>query len=111
MNFNDNIRGPGYFKINKSLLLETDYQNIIQKSINKTVLNNKNSNPNTLWEIIKGNIRNETIKYAAYKKKTDNENEHNLKSEIKNNEQTINSTTDTKQIEETKNNQMKINQN
>ena len=33
---------------------------------------NKNANPNTLWEILKGSIRNESIKYASYKKKEQN---------------------------------------
>ena len=67
MNFNTNRRGPGYFKLNNSLLLNTEYQNIIKTSITETALHNKDAKPNILWEVIKGNIRNETIKYAAYK--------------------------------------------
>ena len=35
-----------------------------------------------MWEVIKGNIRNETIKYAAYKKKIDNEYENQIKLKI-----------------------------
>ena len=60
-------RGPGYFKLNNSLLLDTSYQTIIKRSISETALINIDSNPNTLWEIIKGNIRNETIRYATIK--------------------------------------------
>ena len=71
-------KGPGYFKLNNSLLLETEYQTIIKKSISDIVDINKDANPNTLWEIIKGTIRNETIKYSSYKKKTQNETEQNL---------------------------------
>jgi len=42
---------------------------------------NKYANPNTLWEIIKGTIRNTSIKYSYEKK-----NEHNaLKHELSNN--------------------------
>ena len=43
---------------------------------------NKNANPNTLWEIIKGSNRNESIKYASYKKKEQNKKEIQLIKEI-----------------------------
>ena len=62
-------RGPGYFKLNNSLLLDSDYQQRIKENINDIAEINKNANPNTLWEIIKGTVRNETIKYATAKKK------------------------------------------
>lgn len=75
-------RGPGYFKLNNSLLLETEYQDTIKKSINEIVQINQDSNPNTLWELIKGTVRNETIKYATKKKKEANEREHVLTKEI-----------------------------
>ena len=62
-------RGPGYFKLNNSLLLDSEYQQRSKENINDIANINKNANPNTLWEIIKGTIRNETIKYATAKKK------------------------------------------
>ena len=34
-----------------------------------TVQNNKDANPNTLWEVIKGNIRNTTFRYSSFKQK------------------------------------------
>ena len=61
--------GKGYFKINNSLILQTEYQDKIRKSISEIAEINKNANPNTLWEIIKGGIRDESIKYASYEKK------------------------------------------
>lgn len=67
-------KGPGYFKFNNNILLNKEYQNIIRNAINETVQINNAANPNTLWEIIKGTIRNETIKYSA-KIKKENENE------------------------------------
>ena len=67
--------GPGYFKRNNSLLLDSEYQQRIKENINDIAEINKNANPNTLWEIIKGTVRNETIKYATAKKK------HNLQIE------------------------------
>ena len=62
-------RGPGYFKLNNSILLNEDYQEIIKNSIIEIADINKEGNPNTKWELIKGSVRNETIKYATYKKK------------------------------------------
>ena len=62
-------RGPGYFKLNNSILTDENYQNNIRKCIIDTARNNNNCNANTLWEVIKGSIRNETIKYTTYLKK------------------------------------------
>ncbi|KAH3697761.1 hypothetical protein DPMN_085271 [Dreissena polymorpha] len=62
-------RGPGYFKINNSILLDTQYQTQIKQEILNAVQNNKDANPNTLWEVIKGNIRNTTIRYTSFKQK------------------------------------------
>ena len=45
-------KGPGYFKLSNSLLLDKDYQNSIKNNISETVEINKSANPNTLWEII-----------------------------------------------------------
>ena len=75
-------KGRGVFKINNSILLQIEYQNIIRNSINDIVNINNECNPNTLWELIKGSIRNETIKYTSFKKKQDAEKEITLKSEI-----------------------------
>ena len=55
--------------INFEPILQPEYQDKIRNAIKETVDINKNANPNTLWEIIKGCIRNETIKYASFKKK------------------------------------------
>ena len=42
----------------------------IRKTITEIATLNENANPNTLWELIKGSFRNETIKYDTKKKKT-----------------------------------------
>ena len=75
-------RTPGVFKLNNSILLQNEYQNIIKKNIKDIVDINKDCNPNTLWELIKGACRNETIKYSTFKKKKDLEKETELKTEI-----------------------------
>ena len=54
---------PGYFKINNSILIEENYQ----FKINETISNTVKYNPNALWEVIKGSIRKETIKYSSHK--------------------------------------------
>lgn len=77
-------RGPGYFKLNNSFLLENDYQELIRNSITEISTINSMANPNTLWELIKGTVRNETIKYATKKKKETNEHEQNILANIAN---------------------------
>ena len=75
-------RGPGYFKLNNSILTDENYQNNIRKCIIDTARNNNNCNANTLWEVIKGSIRNETIKYTTYLKKRNNNEKHDLLNDI-----------------------------
>ena len=71
-------KGPGYFKLNNTLLLENEYKETIKTNIIETVNINKDANPNTLWELVKGTIRNETIKYASTKKKIQNKKEKKI---------------------------------
>ena len=75
-------REPGYFKPNNSLILEAEYLEIINKNVNETVLINKESNSNTLWELIKGTVGNEIINYTSKKKKDTNKRESALRDEI-----------------------------
>ena len=84
LDLSDRKKGPGIFKLNNSILLDKKYQNLMRICIKDTVEINKNATPNVLWEIIKGTIRNESIKYATYKKKCENEKETKLKNEIEN---------------------------
>jgi len=65
-------RGPGYFKFNNTLLSDNEFQTKIQESIQETVYQNKNASPNIIWELIKGTIRNESIKFSSFKKKNTN---------------------------------------
>ena len=67
--FDTLTRGPGYFKLNSSLLFDQDYKTSIKNSIKEVVDFNKETTPNILWELIKGRIRDESIKYSTYKKK------------------------------------------
>ena len=82
LNLNKIERGKGYFKINNSLILQPEYQEMIRTVIGEVAETNKEANPNTLWEVIKGNIRYESIKYASYNKKERNNRENQLIEEI-----------------------------
>ena len=71
-------KGPGYFKINNSIINDNLYKNQIENAINETIETNNNSNPNILWELIKGTIRNVSIKYSSYMKKEKEKREKEL---------------------------------
>ncbi|MCG7875526.1 MAG: reverse transcriptase domain-containing protein [Candidatus Thiodiazotropha endolucinida] len=104
IDFKNYKRGPGYFKLNNSLLLDIDYQNIIKTSINEIVRINEEANPNTLWELVKGTVRNETIKFATKKKKEQNIHEEKLKKDIDTLTKEMAETTNIHKIETIKNN-------
>ena len=91
-------RGPGYFKLNNSILLNNEYQNIIRNSIQNIVDINRDANDNTKWEIIKGTVRNESIKFASKIKKDMDKNETKLKTEIDKLENDISNDTDNNEI-------------
>ena len=110
LNFSKHEKGPGYFKVNNSLLLDTEYQNKMRNSIQEIALLNSSSNANTLWEIIKGRIRDETIKFASIKKKNDlkEEKELNVKIESLEKELTKNPNSETT-VENIKTEKSKLN--
>ena len=54
----------------------------IKETISNTVNENGECNPNTLWEVIKGNIRNETIKYSTHKIRENKKEELKIQNEI-----------------------------
>ena len=95
-------RGPGYFKFNNSLLIDNEYKNIVKRSIAETVQINSEANPNILWEVIKGNIRNEIIKFATNKKRKERELEVKLNTEIENLEIQIQNTINIDTLEQLK---------
>ena len=63
-------KGRGFWKLNTSYLQEKDYITKIERSIQTTILENPDTEPDLLWEIIKCNARRETISYSFYKKHT-----------------------------------------
>ena len=82
INNNTEKKGAGYFKMNNSIILDEEYQKLIRKAIKDITNINSNCNPNTMWEIIKGEIRNQTIRYTTHKRKQENEREDFLINKI-----------------------------
>ena len=91
--------------MNNSILTNEDYQTQIKAGIDETVTYNQNTDPNTLWEILKGPIRNMTVKYVTKLKKEANKNETNIKKKLEHLEhQLIKTNTHQSQVTETINN-------
>ena len=81
------------------MLLDKEYQDIVKKSITEISLINRDTNPNTLWEIIKGTIRNETIKFATHtKNKQTRKQEETIENEILKLQQNMSETSDHEKI-------------
>ena len=64
------IRGPGFWKLNCKHLMDPHYITVIRECISNTAEVNKDLNAQMLWEMIKLNIRGESIKYSTQKKKS-----------------------------------------
>ena len=65
------MRGPGFWKLNTSLLTEIDYVNQIRTVIKDTqeeYKNDRSVDDALMWEIIKLKIRELSLKYSAIKK-------------------------------------------
>ena len=68
------IKGPSFWKMNNSLLDDNNYVNKMHSMIRdyKSSLD-EHLNPNSIWELLKYEIRKETIAYSKAKaKKTRN---------------------------------------
>ena len=66
-----NMRGPGFWKLNTSLLTEMDYINQIRaviKDAQEEYQNDTFVNDALMWEKIKLNIRKQSLKYSTIKK-------------------------------------------
>ena len=66
------VRGPGFWKFNCSLLRDPEYIEHVKHWISETVTIESQQNAGLLWEAIKLKIRTETIKYSSHKKRSKN---------------------------------------
>ena len=67
MNNNYEKPGKGFWKFNVSILHDLDYINIMKENIGFILQENKDANPQILWETIKCVIRGDTIRYSVKK--------------------------------------------
>ena len=68
--FHNNKKGPGYWKLNTSLLGDIDYVNSIKSVIHNVVRDNaRDADALLLWDTIKCQIRGESIRFSSLKKK------------------------------------------
>ena len=66
-----NPRGPGFWKLNTSFLLDSEYIEIIKKTIDEVAeeyRNNDDVDAILLWDTMKMQIRSSSLKYAREKK-------------------------------------------
>ncbi|KAL9964015.1 hypothetical protein ACROYT_G027586 [Oculina patagonica] len=85
INYRTHHRGPGFWKLNSSFLGEMDYVNDIKSTIAETVTqyeNDETVDEVLLWEMIKLQIRDTSIKYSKAKIRKMKNKEADIESEI-----------------------------
>ena len=82
-------RGPGFFKLNTSLLLQKEYINKIRALISqkKNEYTEQNLASDLKWEMIKADIRGESIKYSKLKARERNNRQTTIEKELNDLEQ------------------------
>ena len=81
LSLHSNSRGNGFWKLNTSLLSETCYLDKIKATIENSVSeyeNDETVNPILLWEMVKLEVREKSISYAASKKSERTKREEDL---------------------------------
>ena len=80
-----NPRGPGFWKLNTNFLTESEYVDLIRKTIkdvSKEYKDHREVDTIPLWDVIKMEIRAASIKYAKAKKSHTRQKEHILEKDI-----------------------------
>ena len=77
-------RGPGFFKLNTSLLLQKEYVNKIRALITekKNYYKEQDLAPDLLWEMIKADVRGESLKYSKIKARERNKRQIDIEKEL-----------------------------
>ncbi|KAJ8038829.1 LINE-1 retrotransposable element ORF2 protein [Holothuria leucospilota] len=75
-------RGPGFWKINNSLLTDPVYNTLIHDTVLRGTEDYRDYNPSLRWELIKLYIRNASISYSKKKARDRRRNELSLLKEI-----------------------------
>ena len=82
---NSNPRGPGFWKLNASLLADEEYIDLIKKTINEVAKEYENNNEvdaTLLWDTMKMKIRSSSLCYARQKKNKMSSKENYLEEKI-----------------------------
>ncbi len=82
LSLQDNPRGPGFWKFNCSLLHDTEYVNMIKNTIRETVEMNREANHQLLWDVVKDQVRGDTIRYSSVKKKLSSQKQKELEEKV-----------------------------
>ena len=98
---NNQNRGRGFWKLNTSLLLDNSYTDKIKKSIRESYVlyKEQQTNPCLIWELVKADIRGESIKFASFKKKERANRLCELENELKKAHETYDKNTNTDELE------------
>ena len=85
ISLHSNPRGPGFWKLNTSLLADTNYIELIKLTIQQTreeYENDDSINPSLLWDMIKLKVREKSLIFASAKKRNTVHKEQNLEDKI-----------------------------
>ncbi|KAL9967518.1 hypothetical protein ACROYT_G025762 [Oculina patagonica] len=85
ISLHSNPRGPGFWKLNTSLLADKDYIDLIRLTIRETqneYENDESINPALLWDMIKLKTREKSLSFAAAKKRKTLNKQHELEEKI-----------------------------
>ena len=89
-------KGKGFWKLNTSLLRDRQYVEIINRLIEEcTTKYNNIENKSLVWDIIKCEIRGQTISYAAHKAKENRKREEQLHNRLQQIEEELDTTDNT----------------
>ena len=72
MCFGESLHSPGFWKFNSTLLAETQYTKLIEKTIADTIVENNGPTPTLLFDTIKCRVRGVMVNYSSHKKRSDN---------------------------------------
>jgi len=74
--------GPGFWKLNNTLLSDNVFTELIKKTITDAIQDNAGCNPNLLLDTVKCRVRGASVKYSSYIKRKNNNNFKNWNDEL-----------------------------
>jgi exonuclease III len=90
LNLAEEDRGRGFWKFNAKLLKDEEYKITIENTIYNTLNDNPGCSARLFWDILKCNMRRDSIRYGIRKRRKEKEEEQRLLSNIDHLEEVIN---------------------